>query len=475
MTALDARLGLAAQVARRIEDEIIGLGWPIGHNLGSESQLRDRYGISRSVLREAVRLVEHHQVARMRRGPGGGLFVVLPDAAPATRAMVIYLDYLGTSVEDLAHARLLLEPVAASLAADRLTEEGIARLRRTLRHEEDRLHEPGARSQDALHVLLGELSGNPALRLFIDVLTRLTTRYAHTARPSPSRAVEVKDDSRLGHVEIVDAVVAGDPGPARARLTAHLTEVAEWLAAHRVPSTGYGAMARPPHPAGEAPARLAELVAARIHDEIAGDGWRVGTVLGSEAELLARHGVSRAVLREAVRLLEHHAVARMRRGPGGGLIVAAPEPGAGIDTMALYLDHQAVTGEDLRVVREALELGALQRVAARRGEPEVAERLRTALRPAAAMAGPGRTGAELFHTELAALSGNPVLAIFLRIITELWNRHTAAARHPAPGPETAEEVERVHRRIMEAILDGDESVARHRMRRHLEALTAWWH
>jgi DNA-binding FadR family transcriptional regulator len=53
--------------------------------------------VSRAVLREALRLVQHHQVARMRRGPGGGLFVTAPDAAPATRAMVIYLDYVGVS------------------------------------------------------------------------------------------------------------------------------------------------------------------------------------------------------------------------------------------------------------------------------------------------------------------------------------------------------------------------------------------
>jgi DNA-binding FadR family transcriptional regulator len=94
----DARGGtLGAQVARRIEDGIVSAGWPVGRNLGSEQDLQDRYGVSRAVLREALRLVQHHQVARMRRGPGGGLFVTAPDAAPATRAMVIYLDYVGVS------------------------------------------------------------------------------------------------------------------------------------------------------------------------------------------------------------------------------------------------------------------------------------------------------------------------------------------------------------------------------------------
>src|SRR5690242_16055123 len=123
---------LAAQVAHQIESTVIRRNWPVGKSLGSEVDLREHFGVSRSVLREAVRLVEHHQVARMRRGPNGGLFVCAPDAGPATHAMVIYLEYVGTSVTDLLHARLLLEPIAAGLAADRINEEGIDTLRAIL-------------------------------------------------------------------------------------------------------------------------------------------------------------------------------------------------------------------------------------------------------------------------------------------------------------------------------------------------------
>src|SRR3954467_9133069 len=100
---------LAAQVARRIEAEVVQRGWPVGGSLGSEPELRERHGVSRSVLREAVRLVEHHQVARMRRGPNGGLFVMAPDAGPAAHAVVIYLEHVGTSVVDLIEDRPLVE------------------------------------------------------------------------------------------------------------------------------------------------------------------------------------------------------------------------------------------------------------------------------------------------------------------------------------------------------------------------------
>jgi DNA-binding FadR family transcriptional regulator len=176
-----------------------------------------------------------------------------------------------------------------------------------------------------------------------------------------------------------------------------------------------------------------------------------------------------------VRLLEYHQVARMRRGPGGGLVVTAPEPDASIDSMALYLDYRGVSPEHLRVVRDAIELGTLREVMARRDDPQVPARLEAAIARTGEPTAPGRTGADHFHTELAELSGNPVLVLFLRILTELWSRHTANTPSPQPGPDAAATVEEVHRRILQALLDGDESVARRRMRRHLEALTAWYH
>ncbi|MET7680471.1 FCD domain-containing protein [Streptomyces sp. NPDC005423] len=468
---------LAGQIAQRIEADVIRRGWPVGESLGSEVGLRERFGVSRAVLREAVRLVEHHQVAKMRRGPNGGLFVSAPDAGPATRAMVIYLEYVGTSVADLLHARLLLEPIAAGLAADRITEEGIDTLRATLADELAHTDEPGVHSQDPLHPALGRLSGNPVLHLFVDVLTRLTARYAHTSRRiSRAETLTAKETSHAAHSAVVDAVIAGDGARAQTELGAHLESVAGWIEKHRVrrgPRIA-GTVVEPELAEGPR-AKLAEVVAARIHDDIAARGWQLGLVLGSETDLLARYGISRAVLREAVRLLEYHSVARMRRGPGGGLIVAAPEPQASIDTMALFLEFQGVTADDLRIVRNAIELGIVARVAARHDDGEVAGRLGDAVRWATEGPAGDPRKADLFHSELAELAQNPVLSLFLSIITELFRRHAAGHDQPLPGDTAAAEVQHVHQRILDAVLEGDAGLARHRMRRHLDALIPWWH
>src|SRR5829696_3201240 len=456
---------LAAQVARRIEAEVLRRGWPVGESLGSEPELRVHYGVSRSVLREAVRLVEHHQVARMRRGPNGGLFVTAPDAGPAARAMVIYLEYVGTSVDDLMQARQLLEPLAAGLAARRVSEDGIDLLRRILDAETDEI---GDLSAEVLHVVLGELSANAVLRLFIDVLTGLTSREVPRSEYRKARA-----EAKRRHAQIGAAVIAGDGGRAEEQLADYLDGVRVWMQAHR----------RAFAPADEAPdgpsidqdprAKLAEIVAGRLREDIVAAGWPVGSVVGSEADLLARYGISRAVLREAVRLLEYHSVARMRRGPGGGLVVSTPDPQASVATMALYLEYMKVTADDLVTVRDAIELGIITRVTARHDEPGVAERLDRAVRWMSDGPPDDAGRADHFHAELAELAGNPVLALFLRILTDLWRRH--AVEQAAADSSTAAEVEHVHRRITDAVLAGDEGLARHRLRRHLAALTEWWH
>jgi DNA-binding FadR family transcriptional regulator len=368
---------LAAQVAVRIEADILASGWQVGSVFGSESELRERYGVSRAVLREAIRLVEHHEVATMRRGPSGGLVVRAPQSGALTAAMVIYLEHVGTSVEDLLAVRLLLEPLAARLAADRMGESGITALRETLEQEGASPEDMGA--SDLLHTTLGQLSGNAALRLFIDVLVDLTGRYARQPkRATREEAALVKAGSENAHRAIVDAIIAGDTGLAEQRTVRHLEAMREWLLSTRQrPIDG---TARSDDNGANGRQKLAETVARRMMADIAASGVGIGEVVGSETELLERFGVSRAVFREAVRLLEYHSVARMRRGPGGGLVVAEPDATASIEAMAIYLDYEKIGVEDLRAVRDVIEIGCLELVTSRYDDPDVAERLLEAIR-----------------------------------------------------------------------------------------------
>jgi DNA-binding FadR family transcriptional regulator len=473
---------LASQIARRIEADIVRRGWTIGASLGSEQALQQRYGVSRSVLREAVRLVEHHQVARMRRGPNGGLLICEPDAGPAARAVVIYLKYLGTTLGDLLNARLVLEPLAASLAAERIDEAGIERLRAVLAAEEH--WKPGLPApRDTFHIALAEQSKSPVLQLFIDILMRLTTRYALGSRAdSATEAIEAVDRMHHDHSQIVAAVTAGDSARAKTLSERHVEAVTAWLQEHH---PGGGGRGRKPRRVrrldGDAPrGKLAEMLAATIGDDIAAGGWRVGSVFGTETALLERYRVSRAVFREAVRLLEYHSVGQMRRGPGGGLIVTQPHAQASIDTIALYLQYRKPSREDLRCVRDAIEIDNVAKVVKRCTESEVSAFLE--IHRSVLDRNPRGTGDVhkaaveefRFHLGLAQLAGNALLDLFLRIIIELFRRHWSSTGQALPTWADVVAVEHAHFRILQAIEAGDDSLARYRTRRHLDAASSWW-
>lgn len=72
----------------------------MGQSLGPEAELLDRYQVSRAVFREAVRILEHQQIARTRRGPGGGLVglraaVAASDRELARQRMRAHLHTVG--------------------------------------------------------------------------------------------------------------------------------------------------------------------------------------------------------------------------------------------------------------------------------------------------------------------------------------------------------------------------------------------
>jgi DNA-binding FadR family transcriptional regulator len=214
---------LAEVVASQIEQQVMARGWPVGEVIGSEPELIEQMGVSRAVFREAVRIIEHHGVARMRRGPGGGLVVMEPDSDAVERAVALYLRFAGVRHDQLFATRMTLELACAARAAENITEEGITRLREVLAVEEALREEaiPTGHTHD-LHIVIAELTGNPVMTLFVKVLTDLTMQQ-QLPHEDVDKAVAAYHHA---HEALAEAIISGDPALAQHRMRRHLEAVA---------------------------------------------------------------------------------------------------------------------------------------------------------------------------------------------------------------------------------------------------------
>ncbi len=449
---------LAATVAARILADVMAEDWPVGEVFGSEAELLERYGVSRAVFREAVRLVENQQVARMRRGPGGGLVVTEPTVDAIIDAAVLYFHRVDARLDEVFEARLALEQLVAGLASQRLDETGLFHLRALV----DAESRGEAKDHRALHTLLASATHNPALELFVDILNRVTLLYF---RDSKALGAGTLTESAHAHSRIVDAVISGDDGLARRRMRTHLEAEAAFLRRRRSTRQVLDASVAMAGPAGN---KGAERVARSIFRDTVANGLEPGALLGSESELTEKYDVSRAVFREAVRILEHHQIATMRRGPGGGLFVAPPSAAAVTDVVAIFLARRGVDVKDLTETRIGVELALIDLLVDRMTK-ERAGQLRAALQAEADSEDRFVRTAHDLHATISSLAGNRALELVELVLIRLTRMHQVE-RNPRARRKMQPEVYRAHEAIVDAIVERDRELARYRMRRHLTAV-----
>ena len=215
---------LAVALVRAIEADIVRRGWPVGQNLGGEPELIERYGVSRAVFREAVRMLDVLRVARMRTGPGGGLTVIEPDPAAVVHSAELYLGYRAVTPQQLYEAREMIEIASVRKATETLDEAGRKRLRTVIEDEREVLS--GARNSGfpatftEFHVLIAELADNPAVHLFAEILSGLAVQSSR--KRTAQERKEIRDTGFMHHASIGEAMLEGDEALAVHRMRMHL-------------------------------------------------------------------------------------------------------------------------------------------------------------------------------------------------------------------------------------------------------------
>jgi GntR family transcriptional repressor for pyruvate dehydrogenase complex len=100
----------------------------VGERLPNERDLGRLFGVSRSTLREAIRILEAEGIVEVRRGTTGGTFVARPKPSRVGFLLAALIRFHEATPSDFAEFRLTFEAETAYLAAKRATPEDVARL-----------------------------------------------------------------------------------------------------------------------------------------------------------------------------------------------------------------------------------------------------------------------------------------------------------------------------------------------------------
>lgn len=216
---------LAEQVADAVSDAILAGDWDEGAALPTEPELGEQFGVSRAVIRDAVRLLMARGLVEVRHGKG--MFVTPVRNEAFGEALLLALRRLDATAWDVEEFERMLMPEAVALAARRATDADIAQLQAKLDAYLAVLQQPRSRKSADAHVpedlyaafaAFGEslfaAAGNPLLTLLARPITR-----SHSLRNWEGPDVV---EEKLLELErellqpLVDAVAAHDEDAARA-------------------------------------------------------------------------------------------------------------------------------------------------------------------------------------------------------------------------------------------------------------------
>jgi DNA-binding FadR family transcriptional regulator len=205
----------------------------------------------------------------------------------------------------------------------------------------------------------------------------------------------------------------------------------------------------------------------QIVKDIVERGLVEGDRLPLEAAMVRQYRVSRASLREALRLLEVQGLISLRPGRGGGPTVGAAEPEHLARTATLFFHLAGTSYEELFLAHLELECEAAA-MAADNPDRDLVEALMTPFTTEVASSDDQLKRAHLrdFHLRVADACGNRVMNLLVDTVSHIVRTHVLATMEPVHMQSA---VIAEHRQLARTIIAGNASRARDLTRRHFRA------
>src|SRR5262245_43561797 len=209
------------EIVRQIRALIADGRFKSGDRLPPERDLAERFRVSRTSVREAMRALESRGLIGIRPGEGAFVREVSVEALIEPLALVI-LTHRET-IADVYEARRLLEPPIAGLAAGRATPDEVAEMTVILDHQaaEIAAGRTGVAQDAAFHTAIAHSTHNRAITRIITALMDLLAQSREEFLSLPGRPVRSHGD----HRRILAAVQSQDPRRAEQAMLTHLTGI----------------------------------------------------------------------------------------------------------------------------------------------------------------------------------------------------------------------------------------------------------
>lgn len=215
---------LSDKVAEQLTEAIVSRQIRAGERLPSERELGDRFKVSRTVIREAVRSLAARGLVRVTSGRGVEVNEFAAGNGVADSMRLLVRGHEGLDYGKVNEVRTAVEVQVAGLAAQRARPEDLKLLNRICDDHQGRLDagdlSAAAELDFQFHRELTRSSGNELLLAMLDSIADVLREVRNQSMAAP----HVGDDGLKAHRKILKAVSSGKPEAARAAMSEHLAE-----------------------------------------------------------------------------------------------------------------------------------------------------------------------------------------------------------------------------------------------------------
>lgn len=213
-------------VLRHIEGELAAGHIRLGERLPGERALSQELGVSRSSVREALRVLEAMGVVRraVGSGPDAGAVVVAEPSAAVSALLRLHLATSHLPIADIVQTRVLLESWSVRRAAGRASDDELVAAERLLDAMDDPDIEPERfhRLDAEFHVALSAMAGNVLVATVMAALRDAIHDYVMAAVPSLPDWAATARGLRREHRGVLQAIRDGDGDLAATRVVEHI-------------------------------------------------------------------------------------------------------------------------------------------------------------------------------------------------------------------------------------------------------------